>query len=170
MAPFALINTLVPPSGVSHSLFLPLTPSVLHPLPSRPSALGIPIPPGRVVTNLVLAHGRRIRVFEVREEVELMGEDVVELQRKREEKVKAEEVGGDGEFEIGGQGQRSAIPSTQQAPPKSLRLHHIASHTLHGTITGLGAVKTIASREDGLSRLIVSYEEAKVSSCSLPCS
>jgi hypothetical protein len=49
-------------------------------------------------------------------------------------------------------------------PPKSLRLHHVLSHTLHGSITGLGAVQTVSSIDDGLSRLMVSYEHAKVRS------
>jgi len=98
-----------------------------------------------------------------------MGEDVVELQRRREGKINTAHdlgAGGDGEFEIGGGGKEVISSDSAAAPPKSLRLHHVLSHTLHGTITGLGAIKTIASREDGLSRLVVSYEEAKVSSTS----
>lgn len=124
MAPSALVSTLIPPSGVSHAMFLPLTHSTQHPLPSRPPPSGSPPQPaGRVISNLVVARGRRLRLFEVREE--------------------APRAEGDG---------------TQ----RTLRLSHVCSHTIHGDVTGLGALQTLSSKEDGLSRLVVSYEVAKV--------
>jgi hypothetical protein len=128
MAPSALVSTLVPASGVSHALFLPLAPATQHPLPVRAFAAGGPSPGGRVLSNLVLARGRRLRVFEVREEPSPTA--------------------------------ASSGPSTVGAT--TVRLQHVLSQTVHGNITGLGALRTLGSKKDGLSRLVVSYEEAKV--------
>lgn len=131
MAPLALVSTLVPASGVSHALFLPLTPSTQHPLPLRPSpSAGLPQPRGRVLSNLVLARGRRLRLFEVREEP----------------------VRADGELP----------PAAGAEGATTVRLQHVLSHTVHGNITGLAALRTLGSKEDGLARLVISYEEAKV--------
>lgn len=135
MPPSALVSTLVPASGVSHALFLPLTPATQHPLPARASVDGIALPTGRVLSNLVLARGRRLRVFEVREQSSPKGSD------------------GKG---IEGSGKGSS------AEPPTIRLQHVLSHTVHGNVTGLGALRTLDSKKDGLSRLVVSYEEAKV--------
>lgn len=105
MAPYALLNTLVPPSGVAHSVFLPFTPSVHHPLPIRPSPLGIPTPAGRVVTHLVVARGRRIRIYEVREEHTELSQDAVDRARKDGDVVKSELADGQGAgFDMGGSG------------------------------------------------------------------
>lgn len=43
------------------------------------------------------------------------------------------------------------------------KLHLLAQHELNGTITGLSALRTIESSVDGLDRLLVSFEHAKVS-------
>jgi hypothetical protein len=107
MAPYALLNTLVPPSGVSHSVFLPFAPSCHYPLPARPSSFGFSSPPGRVVTNLVVARGRRLRVFEVREEESELEYDAVERARREGDVVKTE--AGDAEgggFDMGGGNQQ----------------------------------------------------------------
>lgn len=71
--PYSLLSTVIPPSGVEYAAFLPFTPSTLHPLPVRPTST-LPLPPGRVVSNLVCARGRRLRIFEVWEEEESVGE------------------------------------------------------------------------------------------------
>jgi len=60
----ALHSTLLPPSAVHHSLFLPnFTPSTIYPLPkSSTSATDV-----KVVGNLVLGGRSDLRVFEIRE-------------------------------------------------------------------------------------------------------
>lgn len=42
------------------------------------------------------------------------------------------------------------------------RLYLIRSHRLHGIVTGLDRVQTLATTEDGLHRLLVSFKDAKV--------
>lgn len=60
----ALLSTILPPSAVHHSLFLPnFTPSTIYPLP-RPHG---DVPEVKVVGNLIVAGSEDIRVFEVRE-------------------------------------------------------------------------------------------------------
>jgi hypothetical protein len=44
------------------------------------------------------------------------------------------------------------------------RFHLIREHRLHGTVTGLERVRTLASIDDSLDRLLVSFKDAKVSS------
>ncbi|KAG9018279.1 mRNA cleavage and polyadenylation factor subunit [Tulasnella sp. 427] len=51
----------------------------------------------------------------------------------------------------------SVIPSTVT------RLKLLREHRLHGNVTGLASVKTIASSEDGLDRLVISFRDAKIS-------
>jgi cleavage and polyadenylation specificity factor subunit 1 len=42
------------------------------------------------------------------------------------------------------------------------RFHLLREHRVHGTITGVERVRTLASLDDHLDRLIVSYKDAKV--------
>ncbi|KAG8792615.1 mRNA cleavage and polyadenylation factor subunit, partial [Serendipita sp. 399] len=42
------------------------------------------------------------------------------------------------------------------------RLHLLRQHSLHGVITGLAAVQTLASDTDGRDRLLISFEDAKL--------
>ncbi|CED82389.1 mRNA cleavage and polyadenylation factor II complex, subunit CFT1 (CPSF subunit) [Phaffia rhodozyma] len=138
--PLALVSSLIPPSGISHALFLPFTHSVNHPLPTPPRTVYSYSPaviPGRVITNLILARGRRINLFEVREE----------------------QV----DSELGGGVQAStSVNGSNTQPRTTLRLRHVASHTAYGHVTGLGALQTLSTKEDGLSRLVLSFAEAKM--------
>jgi cleavage and polyadenylation specificity factor subunit 1 len=62
---YAIHQTVLPPSAIHHSLFLPnLTPSTIYPLPQshNPDA-----PQIKVAGNLIVAGGNDLRVFEVRE-------------------------------------------------------------------------------------------------------
>ena len=43
------------------------------------------------------------------------------------------------------------------------RLHLLREHRLYGIVTGLGLVKTLATKDDGLDRLLISFKDAKVS-------
>ncbi len=58
-------------------------------------------------------------------------------------------------------------PPSPQTPaqttiPTLLKLHLLCKHTIHGTVTGLAQIRTMASVEDGLDRLLVSLKDAKV--------
>lgn len=62
---YAIHQTLLPPSSIHHTLFLPnFTPSTIYPLPQphNPDA-----PQVSVVGNLIVAGGNDLRVFEIRE-------------------------------------------------------------------------------------------------------
>ena len=62
----ALLSTVLPPSAVHHSLFLPnFTPSTIYPLP-QPHNEEQEI---KVVGNLIVAGSEDIRVFEIRESI-----------------------------------------------------------------------------------------------------
>lgn len=62
---YAIHQTILPPSAVHHSLFLPnFTPSTIYPLP-HPHQLDAP--QVSVVGNLIVAGGNDLRVFEIRE-------------------------------------------------------------------------------------------------------
>ena len=52
----------------------------------------------------------------------------------------------------------------QMSRPTETRLYLLREHRLHGIITGLEKVQTMASADDGLDRLIVSFKDAKVHS------
>jgi hypothetical protein len=43
------------------------------------------------------------------------------------------------------------------------RLYLLREHRLHGIVTGLGLVKTLATKDDGLDRLLISFKDVKVS-------
>jgi cleavage and polyadenylation specificity factor subunit 1 len=47
--------------------------------------------------------------------------------------------------------------------PTVTRLYFVREHRLHGIVTGLEGVKIMASIEDRLDRLVVSFKDAKVS-------
>ncbi|GAA5847206.1 hypothetical protein JCM5353_007792, partial [Sporobolomyces roseus] len=43
------------------------------------------------------------------------------------------------------------------------RISHLRTHKLHGTITSLSLVRTLQSKQDGQDRVLVSFEQAKMS-------
>lgn len=43
------------------------------------------------------------------------------------------------------------------------RISHLRTHKLHGTITSLSLVRTLQSKQDGQDRVLVSFEQAKIS-------
>jgi cleavage and polyadenylation specificity factor subunit 1 len=49
------------------------------------------------------------------------------------------------------------------APQSVPKLQLIREHRLHGIVTGLDQAQTMATTEDGLDRLLVSFKDAKVS-------
>jgi len=58
--------------------------------------------------------------------------------------------------------QSTAQDGTSQ-PPTVTRFYFVREHHLHGIVTGIEGVKTMASAEDNLDRLLVSFKDAKVS-------
>ncbi|KAG9052399.1 mRNA cleavage and polyadenylation factor subunit [Serendipita sp. 407] len=53
-------------------------------------------------------------------------------------------------------------PEIRSPEHTGYRLHLLRQHLLHGIITGLAAVQTLASDADGRDRLLVSFEDAKL--------
>lgn len=75
----ALYSSLLGPSAVHHSLFLPhFTPSTIYPLPKPHTALETP--EVKVRGNLIVAGGQDFRVFEIREETAAVDQPVAEDQ------------------------------------------------------------------------------------------
>ncbi|KAL7421114.1 mRNA cleavage and polyadenylation factor subunit [Cryptotrichosporon argae] len=156
----ALHSTLLPSSAVHHALYLAnFTPSTIYPLPLPPD--GSPV---QVIGNLVVAGGQDLRVFEIREQTvvdssaavngDAVGMDVNDV-------IGGEEMRGDVEI---GDSFFDAAP-VDRAPVKyetKRTLHLLCQHELHGTITGLAALRTIESTVDGLDRLLVSFKHAKM--------
>ena len=52
--------------------------------------------------------------------------------------------------------------SANTLPQAVTRLYYVRAHRLHGIITGVEGVQIMASAEDGLDRLLVSFKDAKV--------
>jgi len=57
---------------------------------------------------------------------------------------------------------KSAVQNQKIVQSTVTRLYLIRSHRLHGIATGLDRVQTLATTEDGLDRLLVSFKDAKV--------
>ena len=60
---------------------------------------------------------------------------------------------------------KSAIQNQNIVQSTVTRLYLVRSHRLHGIVTGLDRVQTLATTEDGLDRLLVSFKDAKVIFC-----
>ncbi|BEI92713.1 uncharacterized protein CcaverHIS019_0503410 [Cutaneotrichosporon cavernicola] len=146
----ALYSSLLPPSAIHHSLFLPhFTPSTIYPLPKPHVALEIP--EIKVRGNLIVAGGQGLRVFEIREETAAVPDQGATEDRQ------------DGDVDVGDSFFDSA--PADRAPVRfeaTLRLHLLTRHTLHGVVTGLAPLRTIESGVDGLDRLLVSFKDAKM--------
>ncbi|KZO92025.1 hypothetical protein CALVIDRAFT_541365 [Calocera viscosa TUFC12733] len=132
----AIRQELIPPSGVSHAIALTLVP------PRRAQAHAR----GKTLCQLVVARSSLLRVFDVVEQRE-MG-----VEEEQGVRVKVEE----GEAANGESENKSTRTQTRT------RLHLVREHRLHGHVTGLDSVRTLASGEDGLDRLLVSFKDAKI--------
>lgn len=60
--------------------------------------------------------------------------------------------------------QKASQPNANQETATTWRFHLLREHTLHGTVTGIDKVRTMASSDDKLDRLLVSFKDAKVHS------
>ncbi|KAG8692927.1 mRNA cleavage and polyadenylation factor subunit, partial [Ceratobasidium sp. 395] len=145
----ALRQEVLPPSGVEFAKCMRLTHSTLN----SPSNNTRP----RVICNIVVARNSYLRVFEVCEEsITSPGNN---------EGSASEPVPGEMEMDAHGDGfinvteLRTAVRTSPQTMPK---LHLVREHRLHGIVTGLDQVQTMATSEDGLDRLLVSFKDAKI--------
>ncbi|KIO33745.1 hypothetical protein M407DRAFT_229600 [Tulasnella calospora MUT 4182] len=163
---YGLRHELLPPSGVEHAVFIKLTPSSLGDGPGASSSHN-----GKVVANLVVARSSLLRIFEVREEPAPLP-TLLEAEAKTNtgaSKPGTEAVEGEVEMDREGEGfvnmaQVKSLPAGSSVIPSTVtRLVLLREHRLHGNVTGLASVKTIASSEDGLDRLVISFRDAKIS-------
>ncbi|KAG8854213.1 mRNA cleavage and polyadenylation factor subunit [Tulasnella sp. 330] len=150
-------------SGVEYATFLNLTPSS-----SIKNASGTP---SRVITNLAVARSNLLRIFEVRQEPAPLPSfaEAEAHARNGASKLGTEAVEGEVEMDEGGEGfvnmaQVRALPEGLSITPSTVtRLFLLREHRLHGIVTGIQRVKTIASSEDGMDRVLISFKDAKIS-------
>ncbi|WWC98043.1 protein CFT1 [Kwoniella sp. B9012] len=152
----AFHQTLLPSSSIHHSLFLSnFTPSTIYPLPKP---VNDTVPDAKVIGNLIVAGGENLRVFEIREFQQYPNIEQIQNGNAEgdEEMEEGEERLGDGFFDDGHSKRDPVKLETRR------KLHLLAQYELNGTITGLSALRTIESSVDGLDRLLVSFEHAKM--------
>ncbi|KAJ7628553.1 CPSF A subunit region-domain-containing protein [Roridomyces roridus] len=153
----ALHQQILPPSGVEFATSLKLTPSSL-PIPPRGY-----ISSGRTLCNLVVARSNLLRIFDVREEEASFASLPVDDERRRG----AEPVEGEAEMDTGGDGfvnisKVSTGHKSAVAPPTVTRIYFVREHSLHGIVTGIEGIQTMASIDDKLDRLLISFKDAKI--------
>ncbi|KAL0957913.1 hypothetical protein HGRIS_000094 [Hohenbuehelia grisea] len=157
----ALRQELVPASGVEFITSLKLTPASLENLPVRHELAA------RVLCNVVVARSNLLRIFAVYDEpATMLGHMDEERDRKAQVRKGTEAVEGEVQMEELGDGfinlGKSASQKPTTSPPTVTRLHFVREHRVHGIITGLEGVKTVASQYDKLDRLVVSFKDAKI--------
>ncbi|KAK7451137.1 mRNA cleavage and polyadenylation factor subunit [Stygiomarasmius scandens] len=157
----ALHQEIIPPSGVEFATSLKLTPSTLD-VPSPASARHEIA--ARVLCNVVVARSNLLRIFEVREELAPVGSSEDEKEGKVRMRKGTEAVEGEAEMDRDGEGfvnidKTSAKKTTVKTVT---RFYHVREHRLHGIVTGMQGVKTVASIEDKLDRLLISFKDAKI--------
>ncbi|KAF7366615.1 Protein CFT1 [Mycena sanguinolenta] len=134
----ALHQEILPPNGVEFVTSLKLTPSTLLVPPSGR------ISSRRTLCNLVVARSNLLRVFEVCEEQALQfdGRDGI---KGTEHDVEME----------------ANKPANHKSHPVT-RIYFVREHSLHGIVTGVEGIQVMASIEDKLDRLLVSFKDAKI--------
>ncbi|KAH6906091.1 hypothetical protein BKA70DRAFT_1402186 [Coprinopsis sp. MPI-PUGE-AT-0042] len=159
-----LRQDILPPSGVEFATHLKLTPSCngdQQQLSTRHEFVA------RVLCNLAVARSNLLRISEVREEPwtpPAGAED--ERERKGHVRRGTEAVEGESAMDTDGDGfinlSQGMTMKNDIVPPTRTRLYLVREHRLHGTVTGLEGVKIIASLEDKLDRLLISFKDAKI--------
>ncbi|KAG9227086.1 hypothetical protein CCMSSC00406_0008286 [Pleurotus cornucopiae] len=152
----ALHQEILPPSGVEFVVSLKLTPSTTQ---------NSGIDDGtKVLCNVVVARTNLLRIFEAREQPPPTHSDE-ERDKKAKVRKGTEAVEGEVEMDEHGEGFINIAQSTGQkaaGSPTVTRLYFVREHKLHGIVTGLEAVQTLASIDDRLERLVVSFKDAKI--------
>ncbi|KAF9527699.1 CPSF A subunit region-domain-containing protein [Crepidotus variabilis] len=156
----ALHQQILPASGVEFATSLKLTPSTLQDQISTRHELF-----SRVLCNLVVARANLLRIFEVRVEPAPVPQDE-ERDRRSTVRRGTEAVEGEVQMDEQGDGYINIAKSiTQKTPahaPSVTRFYLIREHRLHGMVTGMEGVRTVASQEDHLDRLLISFKDAKI--------
>ncbi|KAJ6588439.1 CPSF A subunit region-domain-containing protein [Mycena capillaripes] len=156
----ALHQEILPPNGVEFVTSLKLTPSTLLVPPN-----GRVFSSTRTLCNLVVARSNLLRIFEVCEEQASFSP---QLEDGRDERVRkgTEAVEGEVEMDTGGEGfvniSKSASLKSAVHPPTVTRIHFVREHSLHGIVTGIEGIQIMASIEDRLDRLLISFKDAKI--------
>ncbi|GJJ10703.1 hypothetical protein Clacol_004930 [Clathrus columnatus] len=151
-----LRRELLPPSGAEYATSLNLIPNTS---PGGSSGK-------KVLRNLVVARSSLLRIYEIREEpapLPTSVENVGTGGRKGTEAV-------EGEVEMDQQGEgfvnvgfvKSTAQNQNIVQSTVTRMYLVRSHRLHGVVIGLDRVRTLATAEDGLDRLVVSFKDAKI--------
>ncbi|THU95820.1 cleavage factor protein [Dendrothele bispora CBS 962.96] len=166
----ALHQEIIPPSGIEFATSLKLTPSTLDLPPSTSARHEIA---ARVLCNVVVARSNLLRIFEVREELAPVGSNEEEREMKGEQDGKdgrvrvrkgTEAVEGEAEMDRNGEGFVNIDKtSAKKTSVKTIaKFYHVREHRLHGIVTGMQGVKVVASIEDKLDRLLISFKDAKI--------
>ncbi|KAF8056614.1 CPSF A subunit region-domain-containing protein [Lyophyllum atratum] len=161
----AFRQDILPPSGVEFATSLRLTPSTLGELQTPPNATTRHEFAARALCNVVVARSSLLRIFELREEP---APPQLEDERERGSKVRRGTEAVEGEIEMDEQGEgfvniaKSVGKNAAGAPRTITRFYLVREHRLHGIVTGMEGVKVIATLEDKLDRLLVSFKDAKV--------
>ncbi|KAJ7248582.1 CPSF A subunit region-domain-containing protein [Mycena haematopus] len=151
----ALHQDILPPNGVEFVTSLKLTPSTLLVPPSRT------ISSTRTLCNLVVARSNLLRIFEVCEEqapfASHEGRDVRKGAEAVQHEVEMEAV-------AGGEGfvNKPANLKSPAHPHTITRIYFVREHSLHGIVTGVEGIQVMASIEDKLDRLLISFKDAKI--------
>ncbi|PFH48729.1 hypothetical protein AMATHDRAFT_64747 [Amanita thiersii Skay4041] len=159
----SLRHEILPPSGVEFAASLQLTPSTLAPLPTSSTRHEFA---ARTLCNVVVARSNLLRIFEVREEpapLPCFADE--ERDRKSRSRRGTEAVEGEVEMDQQGEGFVNIAKSVGHkaaVAPTVTRLFLIHETRLHGFVTGLASVKLMASYEDKLDRLLISFKDAKI--------
>ncbi|KAL0578769.1 mRNA cleavage and polyadenylation factor subunit [Marasmius crinis-equi] len=148
----ALHQEIIPPSGVEFATSLKLIPGSYELPPSTSARHEIA---ARVICNVVVARSNLLRIFEVREEPAHATAAEREKAGKEKKGQNGEKAAANGDVEMSDAG--------NEKPATVTKLYHIREHRLHGIVTGMEGVKTVASIEDKLDRLLVSFKDAKAS-------
>ncbi|KEP51741.1 cleavage and polyadenylation specificity factor protein [Rhizoctonia solani 123E] len=141
-----LRQEILPPSGVEFAKCMRLTHSTLNSNSRQ-----------KVVCNLVVARNNYLRIFEIVEEQGGVSGNA--------EGSASEPVPGEMEMDSHGDGfiNVTELRTAVRAPPQTVpKLRLVREHRLYGIVTGLDQVQTIATTEDGLDRLLVSFKDAKI--------
>ncbi|KAI0027906.1 CPSF A subunit region-domain-containing protein [Vararia minispora EC-137] len=159
MAIPAYHQPILPPSGVEHAVILRLT------LPT-PSETGSPVAststlgaPRRALYNVVVARMTVLRIFEVWEEPARVDAER-ESEQARRATVRRGTEAVEGEVEMDEQGE--GFVNIDSVKPTTASLYFVREHRLHGIVTGMQRVRVMASADDGLDRLLVSFKDAKI--------
>ncbi|KAF8324281.1 CPSF A subunit region-domain-containing protein [Cantharellus anzutake] len=160
--PYAHRQEIIAANGVEFSVSLRLSP------PSLDASPGSDI---TSIGNLVIARTNILRVYEVRQQPLMLRQNRPVALTTTGTRGRRGTEAVEGEVEMDSQGDgfvnvaevKSVSKFEQELRPTETRLYLLREFRLHGVVTGLGKVQTLATSEDGLERLLVSFKDAKVS-------